>query len=265
MRQIYLIIFILKFSYIVCNGHDQIVQISIPKAGTNLLAKCIHLITNRKSVSNKIHSKLNYYFVPKSDLLLVTSLNANQFWTTHLFYTKEYEDFLIERKTINFFMYRDPRDQVVSFAFYMLKSESWPEAKKLSLDERMMDIIKKGELFNGHPPVKNVAELYEAYLPWLTMPNMLCIRFEDLIGSKGGGSDYLQFITIQKIIAHLGLPDSFEKINSVIEALFGNTFTFREGQIGSWKKYFKKEHIEAFKAVAGEILITLGYEKDLNW
>ena len=40
---------------------------------------------------------------------------------------------------------------------------------------------------------------------------------------------------------------------------------FRSGKIGSWKTEFDSENIKKFKELAGESLIKLKYEKDLNW
>lgn len=41
--------------------------------------------------------------------------------------------------------------------------------------------------------------------------------------------------------------------------------TYRKGQSGNWRQEFDEEVKERFKAVAGDLLIELGYEKDLNW
>ncbi|MGH2703243.1 MAG: sulfotransferase domain-containing protein, partial [Actinomycetota bacterium] len=43
------------------------------------------------------------------------------------------------------------------------------------------------------------------------------------------------------------------------------TATFRRGQIGDWRNHFNEDHKEAFKKMAGDTLIRLGYEHDLNW
>ncbi|WP_408006224.1 sulfotransferase domain-containing protein [Pseudalkalibacillus sp. A8] len=43
------------------------------------------------------------------------------------------------------------------------------------------------------------------------------------------------------------------------------SITFRKGLIGDWKNEFDLEVTNAFKEVAGSLLIELGYEKDLEW
>ena len=41
--------------------------------------------------------------------------------------------------------------------------------------------------------------------------------------------------------------------------------TFRKGESGQWRKIFNEEHTEVFKKVAGDLLIRLGYERNLDW
>jgi len=106
----------------------------------------------------------------------------------------------------------------------------------------------------------------ESVLPWLDEPSCLTIRFEDLIGSAGGGSDKKQIQTVASIVKYLGINLS----DKVIEEIAAKTFypgarTFRKGQIGDWRNYFTEEHKQAFKEVKGDILIRLGYEKDCDW
>lgn len=250
-------------------GHKQIVQISIPKAGTYLLSKGVNLLTDRRmAVLDDIitFNKAKYYHLPVNDLEILTSLSETEFWVTHLFYTQEYAAFLHKKDCVKFFIYRDPRDQVVSFAFYMLANlQAWPRAATMSFDELLLDIITNGSTFDNHPPAKGVAQLYKAYLPWLHEKDVLSIRFEDLVGPRGGGSAHAQLATIYKIGQRLGLDLTFTQYDEIAHKLFGGTGTFREGKIGAWKKYFKKEHREVFKRMAGDILIQLGYEQDLSW
>jgi hypothetical protein len=41
--------------------------------------------------------------------------------------------------------------------------------------------------------------------------------------------------------------------------------TFRKGTIGDWRNHFEPEHKTAFRELAGQALIELGYEKDMDW
>lgn len=40
---------------------------------------------------------------------------------------------------------------------------------------------------------------------------------------------------------------------------------YRKGEAGDWQNHFNAEHKQAFKEMYGDLLIRLGYEKDLNW
>jgi hypothetical protein len=40
---------------------------------------------------------------------------------------------------------------------------------------------------------------------------------------------------------------------------------YRKGVVGDWKNHFTEEDKRAFKALAGDMLIQLGYEKDMSW
>jgi hypothetical protein len=45
----------------------------------------------------------------------------------------------------------------------------------------------------------------------------------------------------------------------------GRSPTFRSGRVGGWKEQFSPENKRLFKDVAGELLIRLGYESNLDW
>ena len=239
----------------------QIIQISVPKCGTHLLKKCIGLLINNP----RYFDSLDHFHFTFEHLLVFEDKNI-PLVVTHLFYTPDCEKALNDANLIKLFIYRDPRDQVVSLAYYMLSNNVvWPNAPKISFDDLLYDLLTEGTTINNAPPTKNIVTLYHEYLPWLRKPDILSIRFEDLVGSKGGGSDEAQFKTLDRIAKHLGLKVSEEFLQTIPGQLFGGSQTFREGKIGSWKTHFKPEHKELFKKVAGKLLIDLGYEKGSDW
>jgi hypothetical protein len=99
----------------------------------------------------------------------------------------------------------------------------------------------------------------------MNYPYALTVRFEDLVGSNGGGDDAKQLATVKAIAKHASIELSEERAQEIASNLFGNKGTFRKGQIGAWKEEFTAEHKDLFKQYGGELLIKLGYEKDLNW
>ena len=239
-----------------------IVAITIPKCGTHLIAKCIALL------SNKAYSPL-HEFDRLEDKSFV--LPTNVFTLVHAPYSQQKELNLAQQKSRRFFLYRDPRDQVVSLTFFLknmsvigmngIHARLNIPLKMVEFDTLMLDFITDAPWgYTG----KNIAQLYASFLPWLKVRDICPVKFENLIGPQGGGSAQAQLQEIRRISNWLGIRKSDQEIAHIARILFGK-FTFREGKIGSWKTYFTPEHKQAFKQVAGQLLIDLGYEKDLNW
>jgi hypothetical protein len=99
-------------------------------------------------------------------------------------------------------------------------------------------------------------------LEWMKDPSVFVCRFEHLIGPKGGGNPLQQKETIDALGRYLGYILSSEDIIYIQDHLFGETDTFREGKIGSWKKHFLPQHTELFKHVMGKELLELGYSDE---
>ena len=136
----------------------------------------------------------------------------------------------------------------------------------MNLDEIIDSLITKNKLYHFFPGITGVNEFYRAFMPWIKFKNFLVIRFEDLIGPKGGGSLETQSATVKAIANYLDISLTDKKIQYVIDTLFGGGGSaFRMGQIGSWKTTFNQRQKEEFKKVAGQLLIDLGYEKDFDW
>jgi sulfotransferase 6B1 len=113
----------------------------------------------------------------------------------------------------------------------------------------------------------DVDSLFRAYLPWREIQGVRTTTFERLVGPRGGGSPGDQRDEVRGILGHIGFP---LRGRLAVDAISRRVFspespTFRSGQVGGWRRYFKPEHVAAFKQVAGQLLIDLGYERDLAW
>lgn len=257
-------------------AHKRVVQISIPKCGTHLLAKLITQLTGRSWLSDLslfsivADSSRQLYTITEQEYALFCNLPKNYFWITHLIHTKAMGDKICIYEGAPIFLYRDPRDQMVSLIFYRRQDPArWPKITNISFDEMLFDLIRHNSITPNDPPGDNILDVYNNYLPWMQVSNMYTVRFEDLIGPQGGGSQEAQHKVIYEIATHIGISITREQVIALASRLFGTKpgepGTFREGKIGSWKKYFTPEHKKAFKEVAGQLLIDLGYEKDMNW
>ena len=131
------------------------------------------------------------------------------------------------------------------------------------MEERVTAAIQ-GRDEPGLLHLPNVREHYERYLGWLSCPQVLCLRFEDLIQDADGSlATLLDFIESRGYSIPTPRETALEAIKKAIQPK--KSPTFRKGKAGGWREHFTEDHKRLFKEVAGDLLIRLGYEKDHDW
>lgn len=86
----------------------------------------------------------------------------------------------------------------------------------------------------------------------LDKPSVVAFRFEDLVGPEGGSYRLRHEEALKKLALILGQAIDTNEITNIALQLFGNTATFRKGQIGIWKQYFSDEYKSLFKEKMGD-------------
>lgn len=241
---------------------------SIPKAGTNLIKKLFDSLSC-------MAPRWGYHLDRQIDgyLAQLAKAKRGQLVTSHMPWSEDLIKVLQRERFKMFFMVRDIRDLAYSNVYYYTcKDKSHPLNRhfvRLSDDgSRLLASIQgvsAGDADDGQE-WGTIGARVENYLGWLDEPCCLTIRFEDLVGKAGGGSDERQFETVKAILRHLDLDYSDSGIRQICRRIYTTkSRTFRKGQIGDWTNHFNHEHKEVFKRVAGQTLIRLGYERNLNW
>lgn len=245
-----LIISGIMFSNLNFAAQRNIYAATIPKSGTNLLAKALRLLTGRQAKRYSSPRLLKGQLPKQSNTILYS----------HVHHDTGVEKLFADYDYTCFFMIRDPRDLLISKVFWLVSHpQIYPhQAKKYSEDSSFFS-----HLLTRH--IKLIKKTYDEYLPWMKNPRVYTVKFEDLVGRQGGESQRKQLNELRAIARHIGLETSETEIQKVADSLFGGTMTFRKGQTGSWKKHFTDAQKKLFKKVAGQLLIDLGYEKDFNW
>lgn len=246
---------------------------SVPKSGTHLLHQILNGIPN---VTNDISNAEKKFFVDhhvqdinlyKDHFYRLAHLQPNEFGLGHMFYSDKYAYMLKQLNLKHVFIYRDPRDVLISLAHFI--PAKWNEHplyddfnKRIPIQkERIMTLIQGVEA-----KWPNINAWNRPFYNWITHPNTLAISFEDLMISKESRRK-----TMMKIVKYLweGMTPimSLEKMVDLMEANINpsQSNTFRNGKIGSWRNEFDGEIKAKFKEVAGGLLIDFGYEKDNNW
>ncbi|GJQ53191.1 MAG: hypothetical protein HKUEN02_20380 [Anaerolineaceae bacterium] len=242
--------------------------ISFPKSGTHLLDQILLGFSNVAPYAKRLHSFYAEYEgesgvkrAPEQAIRWLDSLHPRDVASAHLFARPEAVARVCSQKFIPYFIFRDPRDVVVSHVFYVTEMEKnhVHHAYYQSLpdfDSRLkVSILGRPDAGIEFP---NIAERFAPYMDWLNHPEVLSIHFEDLINDRAA--------TLTRILDHfltrVPLHSPRELILDSLESSINpsRSPTFRSGKTGEWKKYFTDEHKKIFDDVAGDMLEKLGYE-----
>jgi len=255
------------------NDWPILLGISFPKSGTHLLDQILLGFSNVAPFSKRVHSFYAEYEGesglkrdPEQGLAWLNSLRAGDVASAHLFSRPDAIARVTSPRFVPYFIFRDPRDVVVSHVFYVTDMEAHHvhHAYYQSLPDfnarLTVSILGKPD---ANIEFLNIGDRFAPYLGWLDHDEVLTIHFEDLIHARAA--------TLTRIMEHLlvraPLQTNRQLILNSLETSINPTKspTFRSGKTGEWKKYFTDEHKKIFKDVAGDLLIKLGYEKDNDW
>lgn len=181
--------------------------------------------------------------------------------------TPENVAFLCRPERVNYFIYRDPRDMLISHIFFatdMHQGHGMHEYyQTLSDFDARLKVAITGIDQDGLYMV-SVRQRYEGVFQWLEQPAVLCIRFEELIHEQERIlNQMLDQVEKTGYLIPTPRPKALEILLETIQPK--KSKTFRSGKTGEWRKYFKDEHKALFKEVAGDLLVRLGYEKNNDW
>jgi hypothetical protein len=245
------------------NGPKVLVN-SIPKSGTNLIDKVMYNLPNMHFSGKRTIRKMTHS-IPEA-INAVQLIRKGQYSLAHLEFDEKISAAVDDNQIKKILVIRDPRQILVSHYKYVTYIDSNHKShtffKSLPNDEERLNAVIDG--FDGI--VEPLEVVIKGYLNWLKNKNCLIIRYEDLIGEKGGGSTDLQFNALHKILHHLEIQLSESEILTIRDKIFDeNSPTFRSGQLDSWKSELTLNHKKKIKENLGDLIISLGYEKDNNW
>ena len=249
--------------------------ISFPKSGTHLLDQILLGFSNVAPYARRLHSFYAEYDgesgikrAPEQALTWLDSLRPRDVASAHLFARPDTIARVCSPRFIPYFIFRDPRDVVVSHVFYVTEMESrhvhHEYYQSLPDFDARLNVSILGRL-NTNIEFPNIADRFTPYLDWLNHPEVLPIHFEDLIHDRASALTRIMDHLLARAPLHASHPRQL--ILDSLEASINPTKspTFRSGKTGEWKKYFTDPHKKIFKDVAGDLLIRLGYENNNDW
>lgn len=255
------------------SGWPILLGISFPKSGTHLLDQILLGFNHVAPFSRRLHSFYAEYEgksgrkrAPEQALAWLDSLRPLDVASAHLFARPGVTTRVTSSAFVPYFIFRDPRDVVVSHVFYVTDMEARHVHHDYYSSLPDFDSRLKASIL-GRPDADmefpDIAARFAPYLRWLDQPSVLKIHFEDLIGDRAA--------TLDRLIGHFLSRVPLQTPRELILESLGSSInpsrspTFRSGKTGDWRKHFTKEHKRVFKDVAGELLIKLGYETNNDW
>ena len=255
------------------DGWPILLGISFPKSGTHLLDQILLGFAQVAPFARRLHSFFAGYEGDSGrkrsldeTLAWVDSLRPLDITSAHLFAWDEVVARVASPAFVPYFIFRDPRDVVVSHVFYVTDME--PNHVHHAYYQSLPDFDARLKIsILGRPEADvefpNIAGRFAPYLGWLDQPAVMPIHFEDLVNDRGAALNRILDRFLQRVPLHVPR----EQILAALEASINpsKSPTFRSGKTGEWKKHFKDEHKRIFKEVAGDLLVRLGYASSNDW
>jgi hypothetical protein len=242
----------------------------VPKSGTTWMYRMISTVPGYHSKGNFQRDISRYHDSQPGDVI-----------HGHDWYTAELQEILQINRVQVVLVVRDPRDQAVSRMFHLKRDEThaWqPTFKQLSKDEALMLSIEGQEDHENLPFLPGVTAWHSFTRQWLDGGmKLICIRYEDLLAAPeeemGQVFDRLGIAISEPLLKAVVRRNRFERLT------VGRKFWqkgrdrgqedagshFRKGITGDWQNHFNEDHRRRFKELAGDWLIEMGYETDMDW
>lgn len=256
------------------DGWPILLGISFPKSGTHLLDQILLGFSRVAPFARRLHSFYAEYEgasglkrTPQQALAWLDSLRPRDVVSAHLFARPQVVERVTSSAFVPYFIFRDPRDVAVSHVFYVTEIEArhvhHDYYRSLASFEERLNVSILGRP-DSDAEFPDLAKRFAPYLDWLDRPQVMKIRFEDLVNDRRTilgqiAEHFLQRVETVQTPRELLIKTLEVGINPK------KSPTFRLGRTGEWKKYFTPEHKRLFKDVAGDLLIRLGYESDNDW
>ena len=246
---------------------------ALPKAGSHLLLQILYGLVKIGPFIKPGFPPVNRFednsHLSKDKILKeINAMRSGEIRFGYIDYQEPFIEPLTQESMAHIFIYRDPRDILVSHVFYAMnihKGHALHEyyTEELSTMEERLNVAIEGCSIPGLE-LPNVRERYENNFPWLEHEHVLSVRFEDLILDREVAlGKILDYIESFKVDIKVDRTHAIQTLGQAIQP--EKSGTFRKGQPGNWQEHFTEQNKELFKEIAGDLLIRLGYEKNYDW
>lgn len=237
---------------------------SFPKSGTHLLTQVLNTF-GAKDYGNFVASTPSLTMSLRSDSSVnkqVSKFLDGEMISGHLFWSDSIEKVLCDMGVMHFFIYRDPRDVLLSECHYLTKMNRWHRlhsaySQMSSLEQQLEFSILGMEHKSIYFP--NIAERMSRYTPWINSEAVCSLSYEGLYQLD-------REATLEKIYDFYssrspGFSDKSQFLDLAEQSINPRaSHTFNTGGINKWQTEMPGSIQRLFEEVAGEELQKWGYQ-----
>ena len=236
---------------------------SFPKSGTHLVATVLKHFGLRQSLhfdSAIIHSSALQHRLMRQVLLcgtkdcsigvdspqdvnsaalgiLLRLSNSRGFTTSHLNYNARVAKIIQSQSTKVILVIRDPRSLIYSFVQYVRTNPLHPlHCSSKNLTDQQLALCYLNGWESGRGRLLSLATRISNFSEWFRVDNLLIVKFEDVVGERGGGSAGAQVGTLMSVEQFVNEADDEQRRSDIAKSLYGTrTHTLRKGKVDSWR------------------------------
>lgn len=245
---------------------------AMPKSGSHLMTQVLHGLTELGPFVDPGFPPVNRdeanQPLPEEKIFNgIYSMRPGDIRYGYIHAKEPYISLLTQPEQATIFIYRDPRDMLVSHVFYATDLYAGHGMNRYYAQMDSMEARLNAAIEGVADPefyLSSVRERYDSYLGWLTHPDVFSLRFEDLILERD--------VALARLLGYLeargfDLVVPREQAIEILKAGISpkKSGTFRKGQPGNWREHFTDANKTRFKEITGDLLIRLGYEDGDDW
>lgn len=253
---------------------------SFPKSGTHLLTQVLHGFTHIGAAADSglpaVVTFDGFTGRRRSATEILADLQRflpGDIGYGHLHALPEVVDMLAGPGFAAYFILRDPRDVVVSHVHYIAEMapnhihHRYYHETLRSFDERLSASIagvssqELAKAAGNRPvfePLPDIRARFEPFLGWLEHPEILALRYEELITDRQAAlGRILIHAEARGFAIRIPHDQAVRRLSESIDP--ARSPTFRSGKTGGWQSAFSAEHRRLFAETSGDLLERLGY------
>jgi len=226
--------------------HPPILVNSLPKSGTHLLLQIARALPSTRYFGSFIAQAPSITMRLRSQAEInarIDRIVPSEVIGGHLHFTEETAEALKRKNVLHLFIYRDPRDVVISEAHYLAEMNRWHRLHKTFKRVRdKQERIKLAIEGTGLPSYPRVDKRFNAFLAWQSAKDCLILRYEHLLNPATLKRSIYQIV--DAFIRHGGhVCDQQELAIKLINSISPKrSHTFHRGGIARWRQGMSKDN-----------------------